>query len=473
MKNINRVCCVVLCVIMILSFASCKKGQTTNTEKPFEPTDGIALWNKIDETMKQLVSYETDGTGKMVYFYLGNKYEMTSSSKIVEDAKEGDPYSYMYDKVVVACPELSLDETTEYTKAYRDGKMYLSNVTGQNEQKFFSAMTFEEFLATDDDSLTKDINYTDCTKSEFAKNEDGTWSLKLSGYTMKTINVMIDNMNMSELDMGADILDMEITVVADSKFRATKMDIKLIFEIGEDPAIVPEFLFSSNYSKFDEVQRDPAQLNTEGFVEVDDVRVLRKVADGIEKIQNAASGKFTLDLKQTVKILGESSTTIEKDTVTYGKQNGGYYYNATAKVGSVKYEISYKSGTQTVKQGSETYTEAMTDKEAKLYVDDLINAAYYNETLISSIEKVEEGVYKFTVDNPDTSVIESQLSGVATVKSATEEIIVTLSGDSVTRIESKIKINGRYISGGFNEALTMTISATVVPEQVAESTVVA
>ena len=472
MKKFNRVCCIVLCAVMILSFASCKKGADKNSEKPFEPTDAIALWNKIDETMTGVTSYYAKGTGRMVYYYLGNKFEADISAEMVMDNKEGDSYSYTSETVAVECAELSLSETVESIKAYRDGKMYISHLSGESEQKFFSAMTFEEFCATEENSF-KDIDYIDCTKSEFAKNSDGTWSLKLSGYTMKTINVMLDDWNITESGMGAEVLDMEVTVVADSNFRALTMEEKVVFEIGEDPAVVPEVVFTVNYSKFNEVQRDPAQLNTDGFVEVDDVRVLKKVTDGIENIQNASSGKFTLDIKQTVKMLGETSTSTEKDTVTYGKQNGGYYYNIIAKTDSVKYDISYKSGTQTIKQGSDSYTYNMTDDEAKGNVDDLINAAYYKETLVSSIEKIEEGVYKFAINKPDTSVIESQLGSAISVKSATEEMIVTLSGDSITRIESVIKVNGRYKAGGYNEALTITISATFIPEQVAEQSVVA
>lgn len=83
------------------------KGQS----KPFEPTDGISLWNKIDETMEKLVSYESDGTATFVYYYSGNKFECTSVFKSVDDGKEGDEYFYLYDKTDVKCAEQSYEES--------------------------------------------------------------------------------------------------------------------------------------------------------------------------------------------------------------------------------------------------------------------------------------------------------------------------------------------------------------------------
>lgn len=108
MKKISKICCVILCVVLLLSVTACNKNSG---EKPFEPTDGISLWNKINETMENLVSYESEGTSTIVYYYSGNKFECTSVFKLVDDDKEGDEYFYLYDKTDVKCAEQSYEES--------------------------------------------------------------------------------------------------------------------------------------------------------------------------------------------------------------------------------------------------------------------------------------------------------------------------------------------------------------------------
>lgn len=475
MKRIYSVFCFVLCAVMLFSFTSCKKNSTaggSGEEKPFEPSDAIALWNKIDETMCNIKSNETDMTMKMVQYLYGMKYDLSGTNHVIEVESDGDFYSYTQQSMTVTCEEAEYSETSESVTAYYNGKMYISNKSEGVDQKFCSAMTAEEFIEADSDDSIKDIDFTDCAKSEFSKNEDGTWNLKFSAYTKKQINVMLDGMEMEEGEMGADILDMEVTVLADTEFRAKQMSIKLVFEIEEDSTVIPEFAVTNNYSKFNEAQPNPDAIKTEEYTEVDDVRVLDNVEDSIKDIQNASSGKFKYDLKQSTRVYGQTSTYTEKNTITYGKENGGYYYDVSANISGTKYTINYKGGKQTITQGSEKNSTSQSEEDAKAFIDGLIDCASYHAELVSKIEKTDEGVYKFTIDNPDISEIKQNLAASEiAVKSGSQEMIVTLSDGSVTRIENKLKINATYKKSGANASVTITVTSTVDFESIAASSV--
>lgn len=463
MKKLLKVLCVLMSVLVVLSFVSCTKGGAPSSEvsKPFEPTDAVSLWNKIDETMSDMDSYEVNTVIKMGFFISGSKVNMTGNSVGLICKSEDNYYSYSYAKMETTCEKPKINETFETLEAYYDGKMYVYKKDSNYEQKLCSKITVDDFRAYGAESnIFKDIDLADCKDPEFSKNEDGTYNLKFSGYTKKTVNILLEDMELPEEEIGADILDVEISIITDTEFRSKTMEFKFIFEEGEDALDTPEFTVTEEYSKFNEAVPNPEDIKTEDYVEVDDVRVLKKIDDGIKNIQNATSGKFDLNIKQNISISGEDSSITEKDTVTYGVTNGNYYYNLKLQSGNINATIDYSMGNRIVKvTGYETETSRQTEDEAKEYINGLINAANFAGNYVSKVTRIDGGAYEFKMGYIESSIYKEYFESLGLkYNSTSQELTVYSEGDRISRIESKVRVKGAY---GGKDAI-MIVDSTVI-----------
>ncbi len=474
MKKMFKVLCMIMSVLVILSFASCNKealsSDTSSAGQPFVPTDAASLWNKIDETMNGIDSYEVKSIIKMNFFSNGSKINTSGDQIGIFCKGEDNYYSYKYYKMEITCDEPEIKETYETLEAYYDGKMYVYNKDTNYEQKLCSQMTVDDYIAYGAESdIFKDIDLADCKDPEFSKNEDGTYSLKFSGYTKKTVNSLLNNMEMPEEELGADIIDVEISIATDAQFHAKKMEFKFVFEEGEDVLSTPEITVTDEYSKFNEAEPNSEDIKTEDYVEVDDVRILKKIEDGIKDIENATSGELVLNIKQDIKAGGQTSTVTENDTISYGVKNGSYYYDVIAKSNGTNTTIKYKGGIQTISaEGYEDQVVSLSEQAAKEYINSLINTANYAKGYVSGVTKVDDGKYKIEMGYAVSDLYEQFFESIgAKYKSASLEIVVCSQGDMLTEIEGKLKINGTFNS----ENLEMTVNSTVSVKDVTIPTV--
>ncbi len=473
MKKLLKVLCMVMSVLVILSFVSCNKEATSSDTlsegQPFIPTDAASLWNKIDETMNSIDSYEVNSIIKMSFFSNGSKI-IVSGDQFGLCCKGDDYYSYIYSKTEMSCDEPKINDTYETIEAYYDGKMYVYTKDAKYEQKLYSKMTSDDYIAYGDElDIFKDIDLADCKDPEFSKNEDETYSIKFSGYTKKTVNSFLDNMAMPEEELGADIIDVEINISTDTQFHAKKMEFKFVFEEGEDALTTPEFTATNEYSKFNEAKPNPEDIKTEDYVEVNDVRILKRVEDGINDLQNATSGSFTLNIKQDIKLAGQTSSVTEDDTVSYGVENGSYYYDITAISNNVKTTIKYKCGIQTISTpGYEDQVASLSEEAAKEVINSLINTAGYTKEYVSGVTKVDDEKYKIEMGYVVGDEYQQYFESIgAKYKSASLEMVVYSQGDRINKIEGKLKVKGTYNS----ENLEMTINSTLSIKDVTIPTV--
>lgn len=458
-KGICSVLSLLLCVLML---AACQNSNpdTTPTEKPFEPENALQLWEKINTTMDALESYETDNTAKVVYYYMGYEFELELIGKTVMTTDA----HYEETETVISCAEIEMDQTMKMMQAYHDGTMYMANSVDTYDQKFCSGMTFAEYKEEKTGDLTEDISIIDCTEAAFSKSEDGLWKLECSGYTKKTINKVLGSMELPDDQLGASIEDMRVALVADKDFHAQKIELSLVFTEAEGEPL-PEFSIVAQYSRFNTAVFDSALLKTEEFTQVDDVRILEKVEDALEERQAATSGKFTLELNSTSELMGHAESSSEKDSVSYGKENGAYYYDITAELNGQQFTMQYRNGLQTVTSGGESQTAAQAETDAKAFIDGLIDSAKYNPMAVTAIEKKDEGVYLFHVAQQDVSAYEHLFVGLdVEITAAAQQITVTLDNGHLAKIESKISLDGTYRYDTGSTPITTVIGSVVTFE---------
>lgn len=452
-KYIRSFMLLTMCALLLLGMTACK--QEEQIEPPYEPESASALWAKVDETMNALQTYEMAGDAKVVFYSMGYQFTINGTMSTIFTA---DSY-YNEGVTELACAELSTSQTVNTIEAYHDGKMYLATSDGTCTQKFCSAITKEEYAEFKTDDLVVSIDIEDCTSAEYSKGEGETWNLEFSGYTKKTIDQMLESMDLTEEQLGASIADMNVSLIADSQFRVKEITVAFVFTASEDMGeALPEYTITCRYSGYNETQFDASKLKAEEFTEVPDVRILEKVTDALQNRQNSTAGQFTFDLSTTYEYQGQTGTRVEKDVVTYGKKNGAYYYSISAEVDGEALAIQYQNGMQTVEMNGQTQTAMQSEEEAKSFIDGLIDTAGYVSNAVTGIEKVEEGTFLLKVDAYDTSMYDATIQAMQMeLTGATLQIAVTLNEESLIKIDSTVIISGT-IAG---ETVAVTIRSIV------------
>ena len=424
---------VLLCA---LAFTSCGDPETT-TE----------LMNKIDEKMESLKSYQSDVTANLSTDIYG--YHCVAGFTGTQITIYGDSDRFYYYTVMEGTTEMKDTEKNEVVEsvkfkeieAFHEGNMFVSSEQGDQVQKLYSPLTKDEYIAyLEKQESTLDIDYEACVNKAFLKNEDKTWTLTYSGYTKKAIAVVIEAFNADEL-FEEEIVDMEITIHANADFTVKDMELKMIFE---NESTTSTFSMTAEYSKYNEATPIVDTLDVSQYKEVADCRLLTDIEDMIEDLEELENGSFVLDLTQTISTSYSKNSYTERDTVTYGKKDGKYFYEAKASTDSTKYDIAYANGKQTVTISGQTQTVDQTEKEAKEFINGLINTAKYSSSKVSNIRKNENGIYTI-VCKPDSSLYQPVFSSLgASVQNVSQTIKVTVQDGKITKIESTLSASSSY-----------------------------
>ena len=449
MKYITRSFIVVLILSLILVLPACQQSE----REKYVPESALALWEKVDETMNTMHSMEMRSTVNAVFYNGGYEFNLGGNAYIFASKET----HYTANETTLSCEEISMEQTTSMVEAYYDGKMYHAVKDGAYDQKLCSVMTHEEYDHIQSGALTDDLDLADCTNAQFSQNEDGSWSLEFSGYTKKTIDKMVESFSMTQDMLGVPIADVKVSLSANADFLVQKMEFSFDFTV-EDEGMTPTFLVTAEYSGYNTAVFDETKLRAEEFNEVDDVRILEALQSALRERQNAASGKFTMELKSTIQNQNQTSTSQEMAVVTYGRKNGAYYYEGSAEIDGKSFDVRYQNGEQTVVTDGQTSTAFQSEEEAKEYINGLINMANYTGAAITDIQKLDEGIY-LLLGQPRNLEQTIGITGIDEI-SANQECKVTFESNKLMKIENKLVVTGKYTG----EAITLTVESLVVFE---------
>lgn len=463
-----------LCMICVLCLTACKSEKTDLLDKgensgvsdknedkqPEEPKDAVSLYKLIDDKMVSLDSYETEQKMRFLYYIYGTKIESEAEAKLISLLNdEESPYYYQYYMGEFKTDDEALNQKTLSFTGYKDGKMYLMNDNGNPTQKLCAVTdkaVFEEYI---DESGIRDLDLVDCKDSTFEKKEDGSWLLGFSGYTKKSINKLMDELGLDELEEFLDILDMKVTMEADSQYRAVSVKIEFVFDVEEGSTEIPEMIIVQNYSKYGEVDRNSVEFDTEGYTEVADLMILDELSEKIEELYELENGKFTLNINQLFKSNGITvSEHNEKDMVFYGKEDGGYFFSLDGEINQVKMSVKYKNGLMVTTAGEESQSQTVTDSQAKDVVNALIDSVKFNPELVSNIEKISDDEYKFEIRYADKSFYEEMFAQMGvTDRGAKQTISISLENGKITKIVGELEVLGEVVEGSVSAQIEMKL----------------
>ena len=438
---------VILCALV---FVSCGTPKTTE-----------ALMAKIDKKMDSLDSYEADMTANFSTNLSGYRCTADFTGKnIVSGVKSGKYYYYDSMDGVTEIKDTEKNETVESVtsksvNAFHDGNMFVQNEQGDIQQRLYSPLAAEEYIAyREKQSGAFDIDFESCVNKTFARNEDKSWTLNYSGYTKKTIDEIVEQFGMEDL-FEEEVEDMEITIHANSDYTAKEMDIRFVFANGSTNS---DFRMNAKYDKYNEAIPIVDTLDTSSYWKVADCRLLTDIEDMLEDLEEKENGSFILALSQKLSTSFPSytQTTEERDVVTYGKKDGKYYYNVKATYDSGVVQISYENGKQTVKMSGSTETVDQTEEEAKAFISGLINTASYESVRVTGIEKTTDSIYKIYCKAAD-NLYKPVFSSLGSPRNVSQVITITVKDGKITEIENSVFASATTMAYGTVEfTLTST-----------------
>lgn len=459
MKKLFVVMCLVVCLVVSGVFTGCETanqgGENTPTAvatpeptpvptpTPYVPKTIEELWNKIDETMGAAESYRLKSSMLMKYFY--EEQELVSETEVEDifSSKDGNKYSFSKGKVHIVYKEADYTQDSEQIRAYYDGKMYYGSIFNGLKQRFCSKMSYDEYVVARDNSPLDDSVYLDCTKKEFAQNDDGTWQIKLSGYTGKAIAAFLEDSGTSEKELGSKVLDIELNILVDGDFYEKKSEMRAVFENSEKAQLE----VFGEYFDINATEPNTADLKTSEYVEVADVRVLDNVSEAIKNLEKAKKAKFTYEVTQKLELKSGTSSYNEKDVTTFGVENGKYYYDIDITSSNGNGTIKYRNGIYEVVGTSNKYQQS--EDEAKDFIASLIDGPNYNSLLVSEIKKTGENTFELKIGQPVETGVKNVFDQIQCEITKIEQTIkVTFEGENIKKIESALVAKGDGLKYG-------------------------
>lgn len=430
MKKITKILCIVLTLVMMLSLiCSCtdKKDEEkdpTPAEQLMEISDEservMKFFEFSDAEMSKLKSYKTVMEMKLATSYMG--YEMSGDctgsalyAGIGTDSYfelEKMDYNYSFE-------DLDMEMTSKMSTGYYDGKMFsLYEEDGVVTQKLWSPIAQADYLAYVDeknDSISDfDFEKDDAQTMSCTKNSDGSWSVRISQVSDDMIEWFCEELfeDMDEM-FAPKVTDLSFEIEANKELQLTSFKIDTVFEADEDDA--PTLSMKYDFSEFDGVSVDAPTLD--GYTEVKDLRGLFEIEQALEDVKEADNGKFVLQTTEIAELAGSKSTNTTKldgswridETDSLLKYDMDVSGTGYASYDDVK--LTYDGKTEkllTTQSGAVTtqYSEALSQEEAREYIDSLLDYCSFQSYMVSDMSVITtnasgvKNVYTLTVSTP-------------------------------------------------------------------------
>lgn len=419
-------------------FAGMLIACTPQNNEDKEPQNATELWEKIDAEMDSVQSYEMSNNIQMTFYISGKEVTGTIISGVIESGSNADDYYYYTDSsTTISCPQLNILQKESTIESYQNGTLFISTSNDEVDQRLYQKITLDQYKEFKSDLTNAEFDILDCTGKNFVKNEDGTWQITLSGYTKKTIKAYMETTGIDEDLLGADILDINVDVKANSQYLVDEMSIAFVFD-SEDEDSTPSVQATAKYRSFNTAE--PVTLSENGYSEAD-ILLIYELDDLLKAKQDASNASFTYDITQTASAMGTEQSAVENDTVSYGLKGGKYFYSITSKYQSTTVEISYENGVRTITQGGQTVTGSQTELEAKTYINNIINNMQYNKSYIKNAYYLEDGRCKIEFAYTDEEPYNEMLNSVFGMdsESVVHYAYVTIENGEITHISNYVK----------------------------------
>ncbi len=345
------------------SAAETEPGET----EPAELTAEEVL-ARIDETMDAQKEYYADMVIVMEFVtsgYRANGYYETEHA--IKGLGTADAFTYDSNYSEVGIEDLGFSKISGNFESYYHGNRFTIRILGSVEETVWT----REAAELPAPEAGEDMNdLFDCENVAVEKTEDGGWMILLSGCSEETMYVLSGNGADVGASVGAEVLDVTLTVFADEQFRVTEIYGDYVFEdIGEDTPTVSVVILYDDYGSVDPdmlMDLDPAHYD-EVISDSDAAAVLAMLDERLNADENA----FALEIDQNVSAGGETAHYGESSVSIYQRTAEGVEIACCTVFGENDEnsgEIYYKNGVRTVVRNGQTADLSWTEAEAEAFL---------------------------------------------------------------------------------------------------------
>lgn len=406
-----------------------------------------SIWSKAYNTMNSLESYEAVLSMDMKLNIDDKSIQILGESTAVEcDMNTEDYYffqetsnTYIYD---------GFEYQSSSLEAYYYGNYFVTNKNGDGEQKIYSPMELDEYLANyKAKSNVIGFDFSSCENSDYTKNKDKTFSLKYSGFSKEALDAVLIDLGLDKNSFGYElgITDMVVTIVIDSSFLTKEVGMKFIF--GDEENSEQHIDITVGYSKYNEAEPYYDKHKTDDYVLMD-FKVLDEIDAMMGELNSRESGKFTVGLSESISVNEVRTGQLTESEISYENVKGSIHFDANIKQNYNETHVYYRGGAlyTSIGVGQYAVTE-FNDEKSSAYVKSMINSANYNRAYVTSVTETETG---YTVECNAFSVFAYQkkyLDEGGTYDSATQTVTFTVKDGKISKIRSVVKTYGTKDDG--------------------------
>lgn len=400
------------------------------------------IMEKISKAMDKAYSYESDGELNITAYY--NKKEMNIkgiTKQIFSKEKNSD--LYFYSNNIIDIEHNNSKTSTKVIEAYNDGEYFFSHFSNKTGNRLRSSHTEKEFLEYYEKSSKSGDLLDGYSEISSSKNDDGNYEVLLTKYDSNKIKEINLIYGFPLKANGASIVDLIVTILADSKYLVKEIDIQYIF--SEDDHSGEQKITYSNYGS---AEKNLSDINTKFYTSVDDARAVPLLSSLLNDVAQAESGKVSSSSTFETMLMGVKNKSEETYNVSYGYDDGKFEYDVKAEIGEKKHSIEYKDGIYIKdEQKNESYTEF----EAKAFVKSLIDPYSYSSMSVRqvNVNRNDDGTTSYTFEvKPENTALEEMLKQTfsslsAGYMNAEVEINFVVKDDELTSITYLINSTGQ------------------------------
>ena len=288
---------------------------------------------------------------------------------------------------------------------------------------------------------------------QHTEGEDGTHTVVLSDYDSERIDRVNALYGFPMEEGGA--------VVTACKVQIRTNELYQIQEVITDYTFSDTSLFGRqwvNCSDIGTAKRDLDRIIPQNYTAVEDASVLPLLLRALAEEKAREAGAFTYtDMRDVSTDKGESAKVTETDEVTYGTNEGGYFFDIDAKTDTKDLHITYADGVCRVDGEISEESTIQSDTAAKALIRGMIDPMNFRPDFVENVRIVSQKdgltTYSLTLNfrNSNVSSMANKLLqsvGLGSLHNVKASLLVVVEDYRLKETVVDVTATGRYLVSG-------------------------
>ena len=465
----KKILCTVIVFLMFITLSSCasssheEQNNQENQEKIGQenPITSAEVMEKINAAMDGLVSYESTNESEVIAYVGGSKLTISGDSREIVFL-EGETVNYFYSSAAMSTKYAGVEIKLNTLEAFNEGKYFLSSSRGDDKSKIYSELTakeFEDFYNERNENFSIVEGYSSVSH---VKNEDGTYTVTLSDFNQENIDELNSSYGFPSEAGGGKIIAYNVTLSVGSDFLIRNVAIDYVFS---------NTTFSGKetvtFSNFNNAKKMLNAINPDNYNKVDDARAIFLYNSLIKDKAASNSEAFRFLFDQYVVVGKARKQNSQNDEVSYGVDNGKYYFEIDSDVNGEKNNLTYNDEVCKL-NGEINSIYCSSDEEAKKIINDYFNPfglVLINAKNVTVTEEVLGTLYNIELDNVSGTMVDFMKNIYATAganyHSSSFHLMFLVNEDNLVSVMYRIIGDGYIVQNYQTNHIDINIEVTI------------